>query len=227
MTGPAMLLLPGWAHTPASFEPLLAHLRPADRPRIPDSGADIPDITFPTVLVGWSLGGLLALARAANRADGIAGLVLVSSTARFCSADGYPCGLPPSRVRALMRAVRADPGEALRGFHDLCAAPANLDAAERDRRVAASLDIGAESLLRGLADLLETDLRDRLDRIRLPVLLVHGRGDAVIPHSAAEFLHARLAGSRLLTLNAAGHDIPLRFPKELAECIRTFAESLA
>lgn len=53
------------------------------------------------------------------------------------------------------------------------------------------------------AALRDADLTPDVHAIRCPTLLVGGRADVATSLAAAEFLHARVAGSRLVTLDAA------------------------
>lgn len=48
----------------------------------------------------------------------------------------------------------------------------------------------------------------RLDEIHVPVTIVHGTEDRVLPYAHAEALHAAFAGSRLVTLPGVGHELP-------------------
>jgi pimeloyl-ACP methyl ester carboxylesterase len=49
---------------------------------------------------------------------------------------------------------------------------------------------------------------DRLDEIAAPALIIHGTEDIVLPYGHALALHAGIAGSRLVTLDGVGHELP-------------------
>jgi pimeloyl-ACP methyl ester carboxylesterase len=61
---------------------------------------------------------------------------------------------------------------------------------------------GYRAMARGLA---EADLRDVLPRIDVPMMLLYGDDDRRSPISVARDLHARIPGSRLVVMPAAGH----------------------
>jgi 3-oxoadipate enol-lactonase len=53
------------------------------------------------------------------------------------------------------------------------------------------------------AALRDEDLREAIAGVRCPVLCVAGTSDPATPPDALKFIHDRIAGSRLLTLDAA------------------------
>ena len=73
------------------------------------------------------------------------------------------------------------------------------------------------------ADLDLDDLRRRLTSLRLPVLLMHGGADQIVPVVRSERLHAWIPGSELLTIEGVGHNIPGRYPVLTNHLIRDFA----
>ena len=76
-----------------------------------------------SVLVGWSLGGMLLLEALAAELLEPAGLVLVATPASFCQLPDHPWGQPRSAVRALRRAVATDSRRGLVDFAGRCLAP--------------------------------------------------------------------------------------------------------
>jgi pimeloyl-ACP methyl ester carboxylesterase len=48
---------------------------------------------------------------------------------------------------------------------------------------------------------------NRLDEIRAPALIIHGTEDPVLPYAHALALRAAFPGSRLVTLEGAGHEL--------------------
>ena len=76
------------------------------------------------LLVGWSLGGMLLL-EALSRLTGPPpeGLVLVGVAPVFTRRPDYPWGQPPAVVRAMRRALTADPPAVLAEFAEQCLAP--------------------------------------------------------------------------------------------------------
>jgi pimeloyl-[acyl-carrier protein] methyl ester esterase len=179
----------------------------------------------PDFVVGWSLGGLLALEEAIARPGEAAGLVLISSTARFtASGDGWP-GTPGASLRALRRSLRKDPEDALRRFFGDCAAPHPLSPAEAEARIGAALAMGLDVLDAGLERLRSTDLRARLGEVRAPTFVIHGGEDRVIPPAAAERVAAAIPGAELAIIEGIGHDLPLRRSDLVAARIRSFLEN--
>ncbi|HUA88396.1 MAG TPA: alpha/beta fold hydrolase, partial [Steroidobacteraceae bacterium] len=67
-------------------------------------------------LMGWSLGGQYALDLAAAMPAGIERLVLVSTTARFLAAPGWPYGTAPVLLEKLAARIAAGDGAALDDF---------------------------------------------------------------------------------------------------------------
>lgn len=220
---PPLLLIAGWAHPAESMQPLADLLRDVCTPTVIAASDFNPHspIRPPAHLLGWSLGGQLALAAALAQPAAVAGLILVNTTARFTLGPDWVHGLPAGQVRALGRALRHDVASALQGFLRLSAArhghagPAPVDLPRAPDPLAATL---AE----GLRQLAETDLRPQLATLRCPALVIHAHDDAVIPLGAGLALAAGLPGARLVVCDGVGHDLPLRAPERVAEAARDF-----
>jgi pimeloyl-ACP methyl ester carboxylesterase len=66
---------------------------------------------------------------------------------------------------------------------------------------------------------------DRLDRVDVPTLVVHGRHDRLIPVANAELLADRLPTARLRILEQSGHLYPTEQP-DIDEVISAFVEEV-
>jgi pimeloyl-[acyl-carrier protein] methyl ester esterase len=161
----------------------------------------------PVFLVGWSMGAMIALEAIARLALPAQSLVVIGGTARFCACDGYATGVPPQNLRALRVALRRNPAVALHGFFRDVALPQTLRAEDGERKVQAAIATGIATLDAGLQYLQSADLRDTLDRIGIPALVLHGRQDRIIPWEAGEWLCKRLPRGTFLCYEEAGHDL--------------------
>ncbi len=175
---------------------------------------------------GWSLGGLLALYEVAGGQSPATHLILISSTARFCTDDaGWP-GTPVANFRALQRQFERSPPDALAGFHRWCAGPSATESLIT-QRVAESLAMGLDALRTGLQALATLDARAALQTCPIPVLLLHGTLDPVIPMPAAERMVEVLPVATLVRHPQAGHDLPLQYPEWVLEQTAHFLSSPA
>lgn len=81
---------------------------------------------------------------------------------------------------------------------------------------------GVDAAIRSMA---ETDLRDILPLIAVPVLLLYGDADSRSPLSVAKALHASIPGSTLVILPGIGHlanvDAPDLFNLEVRRFLAT------
>ena len=132
-------------------------------------------------LVGHSMGGYICMWIAAHKPDLVKRLVLVSPAGipRYRSILGYAVPLLVS-TRYLTPA-----------FFTILAYDA--------------LRAGPITLLQAAQDLLTKDLRDSLQDITAPTLLVWGENDILVPPSLGDILHREIAHSRLLIVKRAAH----------------------
>ncbi len=157
-----------------------------------------------TVLVGWSLGAMLALELCAQ-GYAPAGLVLISGCVSFCRRPDYQLGWPAAVLRGMRQRLRMAPDEVVQDFHRqlLCRREAACQ-----ERLAALLPHGQDPawLAAGLEYLGRTDLRPLLPRVRAgTILVVHGTADRITPPAQAHFLAAHLPAARLMLLADTGH----------------------
>lgn len=222
---PLVLMIAGWAHPAAALRPLADALAEFASPRLFAAHESLPKLREPAFLLGWSLGGLRALYAALNAPEKFPGIILIGSTARFCSAPDYPHGIATSRLRAMKAALRKEPETVLRQFFADVAAPATLTPAELDEKVAAALALGPDQLAAGLEELLVTDLRAQLACCAKPALVLHGRADRIIPSAAGEWLASQFVFSRFAAFDGVGHDLPLCSLDKLVPEIKNFLET--
>jgi pimeloyl-[acyl-carrier protein] methyl ester esterase len=170
------------------------------------------------------MGGMVALEAASRWPELFAALVVVGGTARFTCADGYDHGVPDRTVRAMKLGVRGSPTAVLSRFFAEAAAPAAEEDRLVQRKVEAALSFGTAVLSHGLAYLEQTDLREQLDRVVCPTLILHGSEDRIIPWQAGRFLAGRLKRSRFKVFDGVGHTLPLTAPAAVASEVRTYLE---
>lgn len=202
---PSVLIISGWAHGIDAIKPMGDAL--VDRFDVQlMTGKEIlknrriPDADY---LITGSMGGLLAIELLPASCKK---LVLISSTAKFCAAEDYPCGTPEKVLRRMIIQLKRDPETVLNEFFQ------NVHFPFRESRQAIVMrqaaPAGLSDLVSGLEYLLDCDVRDKVSDISIPVLLLHGAKDRIIPSPASEWLNAHLPDSRLKLIENAGHALP-------------------
>lgn len=173
-------------------------------------------------VVGWSMGGIVALETARICPDIMRRLVVIGGTARFSAGNDELPGVSSSVLRAMALGLRRMPDNVLAAYNARVHAPQSGPIAAQD---SALLDRG--ELLQGLDYLQRMDLRDGLNRLGLPTLVVHGREDRIVPWQAGEWLSRALAVSQWRCHEGLGHALPIRAPSLLAADIRAFLGDVA
>jgi pimeloyl-[acyl-carrier protein] methyl ester esterase len=174
-----------------------------------------------TILVGWSLGGMLLLEALAQEPLEPAGWVMVATPATFCQRPNYPWGQPSSVVRALRRALRADSRRGLADFASRCLAPGEVNFQE-ELLPDFQPRVNGAALVSGLDYLLHTDLRPQLSRVPAGALIIQGESDAIVPPAQAGFLRQHLKEARMVKFSGAGHAPFFTRAGEFNEVIKSF-----
>ncbi len=201
----------------------------------------------PAVLVGNSMGGMISILQAAAAPRTVSGLVLLDAAVPgprraldplvALTFALYAVPLVGERFLALRR-TRSTPLRQVRDMLRLCgvdpdALPAHtidrsIDLIERREDVAGmerAFLAAARSLLRLLAD--PRSYRRAMASIRVPVLMVQGDADRLVPVAAARDVAARHPGWRYLELPGVGHVPQLQVPDDVATAILDWLDETA
>ncbi|GLY37936.1 LuxR family transcriptional regulator [Amycolatopsis sp. NBRC 101858] len=166
-------------------------------------------------LFGGSSGSCAAIAYAAAHPDRVERLVLYGSYAR-----GAEIASAAARD-SLLALVGRHWGVGSRILADLflpTATPAERDEFARFQRGA----LTAEKAVRSLAAVYAFDVRDRLDAIEVPTLVLHRREDRAIPFALGQDVAARIPGATFVPLDGTDH-LPWRGDVEsLTRAVREF-----
>ena len=251
-SGPALVLLHGWAMSSVVFSELSAELSRDFRVLAPDlrgHGGSDPGSGYgcsafaadlsewftgldlrAAALLGWSLGGEVALTLAADAPlrSRLRALVLVATTPRFCAGDDWTAGLPATQLRALARDLRRNYRKTMGDFFALQFSGETLPKERHQEILRFAVRAGRlpepEIALAGLDTLGQEDLRDLLPQLQLqlPTLVVHGELDRIVLPEAGRFLAATLPQARLELWPEVGHAPFISDPLRFCSLLRTF-----
>jgi pimeloyl-[acyl-carrier protein] methyl ester esterase len=236
-----VVLLHGWCFSAGVWDELAPRLAPRFRVHVPDlpgygaaptctpytlqSMADAVARAAPRRchVVGWSLGGEVALAWAQRAPRQIRRLALIATTPCFTRKPGWPCATAPTVLREFRRSLAADRPGLLARF---TATQAKGDS--RAHRFIGALkelserDTPGSVLEAGLAVLADADLRGELHEVRQPTLVLHGARDRIVPAAAGRRLAAALPDGRFSLQRSCAHAPFLSQPARIAGMLRAF-----
>lgn len=243
--GEPVLLIHGYPLSAALWAPVVSRLAPRWRFITPDlrgfgrNAATAPTATIaqyaddlaalldelgrhgPVVVGGLSMGGIVALEFYRRYAARVRALVLANTRSNAESPEGR------ERRRAVAAAALRDGADAI--ADDMAArlfspaADAALRRAWRDAMAATSpAAVAAGSL--ALAE--RADSGPTLPTIRVPTLVVAGDDDEITPPAGLLAMHEAIAGSRFVSIPAAGHLTPVEQPDAFADALGRFLSDL-
>lgn len=176
------------------------------------------------ILCGLSMGGYIALNAVENYPDRFRALVLCDSN---CVADS-----PEAREKR-MKAIESIKENGVKKYVDDSIehflAAENYTAKPRLVSEIRSMMVNTEQqtlekTLQALSNRKETC--SKLSEIRIPVLIIVGKEDAITPPEAAKFIHEKIVGSVLSILPHAGHLSNLEKPEQFNDILKKFIASV-
>lgn len=229
-------LLPGWAMAADNLQPL----REALQKRLPGMTVEIhslPPLQLssletdlsslaqklkPGVLVGWSLGGMLAVQLHRRFPEHFPRVATLASNACFVERADWAPAMATETFKAFYQSYRNDPEKTLARFALLVA-----QGSPQARQLSRALQwdgLSAEQRLHGLAVLGMLDNRGVLRSSSNPMLHCFGAQDALVPVAAAEAISTLHPASRVAISYQAGHALPLEQSEWLAAEIAGWLE---
>jgi pimeloyl-[acyl-carrier protein] methyl ester esterase len=156
------------------------------------------------ILMGWSLGGLIAI-RIASKIK-ISKLVLVAATPKFVQSDYWKLGVDANNFNQFYESLHSNPSKCLKRFASLQTSDKsqlNILNSLIDKRPASTM-----SLEQGLNILLDTDLTQELTKLVVPIGAILGSNDKLIPNEICDWFRSNNIATSVLN---TGH-LPFLHP---------------
>ncbi|MEO0421831.1 MAG: alpha/beta hydrolase [Pseudomonadota bacterium] len=250
--GRSVLLLHGWGVAGACFDPLAQALgegwhvvvpdlrgHGASSPLSPDQGFDtlVDDLRQllialdlrESVVVGWSMGALLAWALANGEAEGrVAGLCSIDMVPRLLNHADWHFGLRDGRDSSIYAEVARRMRENWPAFMRIFVPRVFARGTHSKHQAAceALIEMGKVNDPASMAQLwlsmVEQDLRDALARIDCPTLVTYGEQSLLYEPAASQWVAAQLPDARLQAFAQSGHAPHLEEPEQFTRELLAF-----
>jgi len=234
-----LVLIHGWGFGSAIWQPLLPYLNErycvvlVDLPGYVDAGEASATtwklrgltselaalIDQPAIWCGWSMGGLLAIEVASRFPEKVQSLITLGTNPAFVRRKEWPCGVAPEIFANFKAALGFDAAKLLKRFSTILV-QGSVRPQNSMRRLSSFKDRlpDNDALLAGL-QLLETlDLRENLEKLKMPHHHVLGESDALVPIAVASDI-AKLSPRAQVKTIPAPHWLWADNPKLLAQTI--------
>lgn len=166
------------------------------------------------LLAGHSLGSAIALDFALAYGQRLAALVLIGGGARMRVAGSLLDGVQHDFDTATAQIVEYS--------YQRAAPPAHKEAYLRHLREA-----DPHVLYGDFVACHNFDAVDRLAALAMPALIICGQQDRMTPPERSHYLHQHIAGSELLLVEEAGHNVMIEQPQVVAEAVDAFLAKLS
>jgi sigma-B regulation protein RsbQ len=173
------------------------------------------------ILVGHSVSAMIGMLAALRAPDRFAKLVMVGPSPRYIDDGGYVGGFSEADIKELLESLDSN----YLGW-STAMAPVIMGNAERPelgQELTESFCRADPGIAKRFAEVtFLSDNRDDLSKVRIPTLVLQCSNDVIAPNSVGAFVHERISGSTLVTLEATGHCPNLSAPEETTAAIRQF-----
>lgn len=177
------------------------------------------------VWLGWSLGGMLAVRIAALVPERVERLILIASSPCFAQRPDWRAAVEPAVLRAFAAQLQSDPAGTVQRFVALQAVGADdaRSQVKRLRQILAQRPVPDVAALRAGMDILrDADMRSEYARLTLPIRLVYGGRDTLVPPAAARWAAQALPGAELHLVDEAAHAPFLSHAEKVAGIVGDF-----
>ena len=237
-----LVFLNGWGASSAMLEYFKQHL-PASyefyildemyKLELSEIAAEIEALmTENTVLIGWSLGGMLAMHYASLNMSIYKpkALILLNSSVCFIEKRDLPEGVKHEDFDGLKQGVKHKDAKSLLRLFSHLLVEGSLSYKEDRRLLKRVFDANTlpcwKALSKGLSYLEDLDLRKLQRPILQPTLFVLGEKDVLVRHSSNSNLVERNMNFKVNNISGMGHFPFGYFAKNVADVVVSFISSL-
>lgn len=186
--------------------------------------AIIEDLALKDVkVIAHSVSSMITVIAANKKPQLFSKLVLIGASPRYLNDEsvGYIGGFTQSVLDEMYETMTTNYYAWVSGFS--AAAMANPEQPQLGESFARTLgSIRPDMALSVAKVIFESDVRNELALVKIPTLLIQSDADIAVPNEVAEYLHQKIANSKLINVNATGHFPHISAPQEVIKAIKTF-----
>jgi sigma-B regulation protein RsbQ len=178
---------------------------------------DLDDVVF----VGHSVSAMIGVLAAVAEPQRFGALVLIGPSPRYTNDGDYVGGFTHEDIEGLLASLDSN----YLGWSSAMAPVimGNPDHPELGAELTASFCRTDPEIQKRFARVtFLSDNRDDLEKLSVPTLILQCSDDVIAPDAVGRYVHERIAGSRLVTLEATGHCPNLSAPQETVDAIARF-----
>lgn len=168
----------------------------------------ITSINKPVVLLGWSLGGLIALSIVLRKEVNIEKLVLLASTPCFVKNEKWSSGMQPQVFNDFAGSLQQDYKKTLQRFVALQTRGSDEAASmlrELRKKLFSRGEPDANALMQSLAVLQQTDLSEQMKDVMTPVMLLNGDRDTFVSQQSIACMESGFSNVTSIKIEKCGH----------------------
>lgn len=178
-------------------------------------------------LTGWSMASFIIARYYFKYPEDIDKLIFISGTPKFLSENDYSHGQPVIMAKRLEQNLKRDYKNYIKEFcGKLFISGERIDNSKLSEIESLMFNEdfppSSDVILQTLNSLLQDDIRDNLNNINAPSLIVHGSIDKICPVGAGKYMAKKIPDSKLIVLEGVGHAPFLTQPERVNKEIKDF-----
>jgi malonyl-CoA O-methyltransferase len=174
------------------------------------------------MVMGWSLGGMLAVQLAARFPERVTGVITLAANLKFVASVDYPAAMARSINRNFNKSFAKDPQATLKLFDSLLAQGDENEPALLKQLQRTELSDITPNWLQALELLTQLDNRAAFAQLQQPGLHILAENDALVPSTAAEVMLVLNPRQSIKVIDHCAHAIHWSRPQQVVDAIELF-----
>lgn len=173
------------------------------------------------IFVGHSVSAMIGMLASIERPELMEKMIMIGPSPYYMNAPGYNGGFEQSDIDELLDMMETNYKEWAKYLAPVVMQnESRPQLAEDFEQLLCSND---PMIARQFAEVTFTsDLRDQLDQVTVPTLILQPRFDAIAPPEVGRYVHEHIAGSQMIVMEAVGHNPHLSDSVETVKFIQGY-----
>lgn len=156
------------------------------------------------VFIGHSVSSMIGALAAVERPELMKNLIMIGPSPYFLNDSNYHGGFEKADIEGMLQLLKGDYNEFARFL-----SPVVMQNAARPHLATEFEQLLCSNDQEVMGDFAEatflSDVRDKLQKVTVPTLILQTRNDAVAPEKVGEFVHSQIENSEYRLMDAEGH----------------------